>query len=140
MTDPAYLRPISDAAFGGWRNELDAVLNLFESINEETSSDTDYVRSSVNPVADVCRFKLEVPPVAVNSPFAVNYRYWKDGTAGNVDLAVRLKQESTVIASATNLNISATHTDGVMTLTAEEFDSITDFDALYVEFEANVAV
>lgn len=53
-TTGQFARPASDVADGGWLNEAASNVNLFESINEETASDTDYIESSVNPVEDTC--------------------------------------------------------------------------------------
>src|SRR3954468_15059146 len=71
-----YLRPDADSVDGGWTNELGGT-SLFASIDETVASDTDYIQSSANPVADIAKISLSNPSSAVASPVKVRYRYQK---------------------------------------------------------------
>ena len=53
-----FARPISDISVGGWLNELGSGTNLYQSIDEATASDTDYIRSGATPVDDTAIFIL----------------------------------------------------------------------------------
>lgn len=53
-----YGRPSSDVADGNWLNELANNTNLYESINETSASDSDYIRSGTSPDNDTCTVGL----------------------------------------------------------------------------------
>jgi hypothetical protein len=133
-----YLRPDADITDGGWTNELGNNTDLYASVDETAANDSDYIQSSVNAVADVCRIRISNPSTGVGAPFKVRYRYQKQGS-GTADLTVRLFQGSTQIASWTHSNISATLGTVTQTLTGPQFASITDFSNLELELQADVA-
>lgn len=129
------VRPNADSIDGGWTNEASSNVNLFASIDETSVDDADYIRSEDNPTADLCRVKLETIG-AVQEPFRVIYRYKKSG-ASTIDLTARLIENTTTIAEWAHTNISTSFVTATQTLTTPEFEAITDFTDLYLEFEAN---
>src|SRR3954468_16329145 len=131
-----YLRPDADSIDGGWTNELGGT-SLFSSIDETSADDSDYIRSSINPVADIAKISLGNPSGGVGAPAKIRYRYKKDSTT-TVNLTVRLLQGVTEIASWTHTGISSSYVTTEQTLTAPQLASITDFTDLYIVFEANV--
>jgi hypothetical protein len=130
-----YLRPDADDVDGGWTNELDGT-TLFSSIDEVTEDDSDFIKSSLTPSADMARIRISDPSTALAEPFHVEYRYKKLGVP-TVDLVVRLKQGTTQIAAWTHSNIADSFVTTTQTLSSGEFSSITDFTNLFIELEAN---
>jgi hypothetical protein len=137
-TTPVFMRPDADDSDGGWTDAADSTTDLFASIDESTPSDVDYIKSGPNPTADVCRVRLSDPGVAVGEPLVVRYRYWKEGT-GTIELKVRLMQGVVEIVEWIHSGVSTSHVTAEQTLSGPEFASITDFNDLFVEFEATVS-
>jgi hypothetical protein len=133
-----FLRPDADDTDGNWTNELGAT-SLYESIDETSASDADYIRSESDPVSDLCKIRLSNPGTTVAEPAIVRIRYKKDGTGSDIDLTVRLLQGASEIAAWTYPDIDTTYVTAEETLTTPEFELISDFDDLYLEFTANIA-
>jgi hypothetical protein len=134
-----YLRPDADDVDGGWTNELDGSV-LFSSIDEAApANDSDYIKSSENPGSDVCQVRLSNPSSLVTTPAKVRTRYKKSAASGTIYLTVRLKQGTTDIAEWSYSDISDTFTISEETLTDPQFNSITDFNDLFLEFEATTS-
>lgn len=132
-----FLRPDADDADGTWTNEAGGT-SLFASVDDTSANDSDYIQSSDDPSADVCRFRLSNPATVLTPPGKIRVRYKRSGT-GSVDLTVRLKQGTTEIASWVLPDISSTFTTTEQTLTSGQYASITDFDNLFVELQADAA-
>jgi len=138
-----YLRPDLDDTVGSWATHTGATTNLYQQIDEVVASDADYVRSDTNPTDSAVKFRLSnsVPkPVAASAQW-VEYRFRKEdlvvGTR-QCDLTVRLIEgASTVRATWTHTNIATGWTDASQALTGPQKSSITDYDDLYLEFEAD---
>jgi hypothetical protein len=138
-TGIGYLRPDADDVDGGWTNELDGSV-LFSSIDEAASAnDSDYIKSSEDPVNDVCQVRLSNPSSLVTTPAKVRTRYKKSADSGALNLIVRLKQGATEIAEWQYSDISDTLTTSEESLTTPQFNSITDFNDLFLEFEATTS-
>jgi hypothetical protein len=137
-TGEDYWYPDSDLSSTNWINELGQSTNLYQSIDEATPNDSDYIRSQEDPGSYIYEASLQDPTDPSTSfGHKVYYRYRKEpGPVGQVDMVVRLKQNTTTIASWTHLDVPATWTDGEGTLTSGEADSITDYSALRIEIEA----
>jgi hypothetical protein len=131
------MRPDADVTDGGWTDQ-DGGTSLFAAIDEDPASNADYIKSSGNPVDDICQVSMSDPGTSPNMPLEVQYRYWRDG-AGTINLVARLKQGGTTIATWTHNGISTTPVDATQALSSGEFNSITDFNDLRVEFEADAA-
>lgn len=141
-TPPQEASPDGDVADGSWLNEAGSNVNLFASIDEDTSGgagDSDFIRSSASPVAaDIAKFSLgPLTDPSGNTSHKVRYRYGKDVTAGDVlNLTVRLKQGATEIASWVHADIPVGPVNAEQTLTGPQADAITDYNALELWFEA----
>lgn len=133
--------PDADDSVGSWTNELGSGTNLYQSIDETAENDADYIQSELNPSSSTARIRLSNPlltPSATDT-HTVSYRYKKgNGSSDQVDLTVKLVQgASTVIATWSHTNISATIAEVSQTLTAPQIATISDYDDLYLEFTAN---
>lgn len=129
--------PDADNQVGSWVNQAGSGTNLFQSIDEATASDSDYISTGFLTAGEVKTYRCALTDVLdpyVATGHVVRYRY-KALNAG-MRLIVRLKQNTTVIATATHSSISpGSWIDGVLTLSAAEADAITDYTALFLEFE-----
>lgn len=135
-TKTRYLRPDADDAVGGWLNESDST-PLYPSVDEaEPAIDSDYIKSSVNPVADICRFRLPAPALALAMPAAVRLRFKRD-SADAINLTMRLKQGGTTIATWVDSDIPADFVTIAHSLLQAEFDAITDSNDLFIELQAD---
>jgi len=146
MTQYAY--PMADTYRGSYVDQADGASNVYQAIDEATpGSDTDYIKSTTNPVSEpyVCKLQSITDPV-VHTGHSVNYRYSKDISSGGeqIDLVVQLRQgyvnegtPGTLIASNTHTNIPASWTAGSISLSSGEAGNITDYSSLYVRFVFN---
>lgn len=137
MVDYQKLRPDADDATGGWTNEAGGT-PLYTSVDETSAADADYIRSAINPSADVCRVRLSNPSGGIAPPGKLRVRY-RNGGSGAIDLIVRLKQGTSTIATRTFDDIPTTFTDALIALDTGEYSAITDFNDLFVELQASLA-
>lgn len=130
------LRPTADALDGGWRTNTGGT-SLHEAIDEETPSDSDFVRSTSNPMNDLMRIALSAPGVTVDVSQAVTVRYriGKSGP-GVINMTVRLKQGATVIAAWEHLDVPPGYVTLAQTLTSPQKAAITNWGDLFLEIEA----
>lgn len=129
----SYALTIADLSDGSWTNQVGSNVNLYDSIDEGSPSDADYIQSSLSPAVPD-EVKLRFGPLFdpnVNSNHTLRYRYRKDvsGTPDRIDLTVRLYRADgvTLIAQQTHTDIDAL-TDGILTLSAAEASSIPGGD------------
>ena len=137
-----FARPDGDQSVGNWTTDGGGTTNLYQSIDEASPNDSDYVRSELSPSSSAYECTLgNIEDPQSSSGHVVRYRYRKDAAGGQqVDLTVQLRQgASTVIASATHTNISETITAGSFTLSGAEADSITDYTDLRLRFIATAS-
>ena len=134
---PQYLRPDADDTDGGWKTEADTT-SLFGSVDETAASDSDYIKSSADPDHDICKLRLSDPSSVSMMPSRVRYRYRKTGDAGiPLNLTVSLVQgASTTIASWTHTDISGSFATAEQSLTQAQFDTISDFNDLFIQFDS----
>jgi hypothetical protein len=130
-----YMRPDADVSDGSWTDQDDG-FDLYAALDEDPRNSADYIKSSSNPVNDICRIGLSDPAGLPAQPFDVEYGYLKSGTA-QIDLSVRLFQGVTEIAEWVHTDIADGELVATQTLTGGQFAAITDFNALEIEFEAN---
>jgi len=136
-----FLRPDADDSNAGWINELGGSTNLFESIDEETPSDADYVQSPSSPAGEIFRFRLSDPASSIDPAKAqtFSYRYGKDTSDQTIDVSVRLIQgASTLIAAWEHLDVGTSFVTAEETLTGPQIAAITDYSDLFVEIESVV--
>lgn len=138
-TASSILTPNSDVSIATWTDEAAGTTNIYQSIDESTASDTDYI-SGNNNTNDTCEIGLStITDPAQSTGHVISYRYRKDSAGGNArDLQVHLYQGATLIGSGTaHTGISDTWTDGTFTLSAGEADTITDYSDLRLRFTAS---
>lgn len=128
------LRPDADASNSGWADQAGGTTNLYQTVDEIVESDTDYIKSSINPVSDIIRFRISDPPNSLIAPFRLRYRYGNIGD-GTVKITARLKQGSTIIKEWVH-NATSIFQTVTRLLSSGELASITNFNDLFVEFEA----
>jgi hypothetical protein len=119
-------RPVADVSAGPWTASSGAA--LFDMLDETVADDLDYI---VTTMAGTCTLALG-PATAPNPGKVMRLRY-RASSATAATLIARLKQGSTVIASATHTNVPAVPTEFTLTLTAAEAAAITDFSALRID-------
>jgi len=134
------LRPDADDSISDWTDQTGSTTTIFNSIDEVSASDADYIRSPTPPNASVARFRLSDPTAGKTlvDPVKVRYRF-KKTSSDDQQLIVSLKQGTTLIASWTHTGGGLTETfqTAEQTLSSGELASITDFNNLYIEFQAS---
>lgn len=137
------LTPNADVSDGNWTNESDSATDLFESVNENAPNDTDFIKSGSFPSGDIVKLGLSgitAGGLALDEPMVVRYRYRRPASAQTqIGLTVRLLEGSTPIASWKHGTPNDQWVTVSQVLTAEQYANITDFDDLFLEFEANWA-
>jgi hypothetical protein len=142
-----YGRPSTDTTNESWTDQAAGSTNIWNSIDESSANDTDYIQSALTPTSDVYVTKLtSVEDPVSSSNHTVRYRYCKSSAGGDqIDLTVQLRQgytnegsPGTLIATVgVHTNISETWTAGSYTLSSGEADAITNYADLYLRFVAN---
>ena len=134
-----HARPSADLSDGNWTNELGSTTDLYESVNEPTPDDADYIQSESSPSDSTCVLSLgAVTDPGLHTHHSVRYRC--KITEGTGALKVELLQgASTVIASHTLSDIQQAWLDGELALSEAEAAAITDYSDLRVRLTANPA-
>jgi hypothetical protein len=139
-------RPSTDTTNESYTDEGAGSTNIFNSIDESSASESDFIQSASAPTTDVYVTKLTtLEDPEVSTGHIVRYRYQKDASGGSqIDLVVQLREgyvnegtPGTLIASNTHANISNGWTAGTFTLSAGEADAIGDYDDLFLRLTAN---
>jgi len=123
-----YARPVSDVSAGGWTASTGS--DLFAMLDETTADDADYITTTSATTCEVALGSLSDP--AVSTGHIVRYRI--SGDAGGI--IVRLREGGTTIASWTHNPAPASLTTYEQTLSSGEANSITNYAALKLQFEA----
>ncbi len=145
---PQFARPDGDAPIGAWEDELGGTVDIYQSIDEVTPSDVDYVTSEPDPIQSPYVVSLSdvESPVAASGDRTVRYRYRK-GVPGAavIDVTVELREgyvsevsPGALIASKIHEDVPDAFTDGSFVITAED-DTISDYSDLYIRLVANRA-
>ncbi len=140
-------RPSTDTTNESYTDQADGSTNIFQSIDEASFSDADYIKSALTPTSDVYVTKLtSVEDPLSSSGHTVRFRAAKSAAGGDqIDLTVQLRQgyvnegtPGTLIATvATLTDISETFSTTTYNLSAGEADAITNYGDLYLRFVAN---
>jgi len=137
--EPSYalLRPDADSSIGNWTDNAGGVTDIYQAIDEVTASDVDYIRSAQRPASDIYKVSFSDlnPPRHTGFDVTVNYRIYKDGEE-TVDLTTRLVEGTTTRATWSHTDLSITPLDVTQTLSGAQASSITDWNDLFLEFEA----
>ena len=99
-------------------------------LDETAASDADYIVTTGASTCEVALGSLSDP--AVSTGHKVRYRL--SATSGGI--TVRLRQGTTTIATWTHATAPSSLTTYEQTLTGGEADSITNYAALKLQFEA----
>lgn len=120
-----------------WTGDGGETTNLYQRIDEASASDTDYIRSVLDPSADVHEVGLEtLTDPASSSDHIVRYRARKQAAGDPIDLTVSLMQGATQIAAWTETALATSWSTVTRTLTGGEADAITDYADLRLRFSA----
>ncbi len=131
------LLPDADVTDGAWLNQSASATDLYNSINETTTDDTDYITSAA--LGTECVVGLSNPgftPTSTGYTVVVNIRAKRDGTiSSNASVSFSVRQGGvTKASSGTPLTIS--YGNFSFALTAAQIASITDWTdlslALYI--------
>jgi hypothetical protein len=142
-----FARPDADQLIGNFSDEGGGTTDIFQSIDELSPNDTDYIRSPASPVNEVyvCRLSDVTDPVS-SSSHVMRMRTATDLDAQEVlDFTQQLRQgytnegsQGTLIVTQTRASVSSTSfTTSEYTLSAGEADAITDYTDLFFRFLAN---
>jgi len=123
-----FSRPSADVSAGAWTASTGS--DLYAMLDEAAADDADYITTASGSVCEVALAPLGDP--AGNVGHIVRYRL--SASAGGI--TVRLRQGTTSIASWTHDPAPASPTTYEQTLSGAEADSITDYGALKLQFEA----
>jgi hypothetical protein len=126
--------PTSDISVSGWQTELGGSSNLYESIDEVSPNDSDYIVTTPTETPLAASFGSPASDPQTGDAHYVAYRYKKDGV-GQINLTARLKEGTSTIASWTHLDIPDSWVTQEQLLSTTQANNITDYSALRVEFE-----
>ena len=143
---PQYGRPSVDTANpGNYTDQVGGSANIYQTIDEVTLDDADFIRSPLAPSSSVYVTKyssVEDPLSSVNH--VLRTRYAKSAAGGaQVNLVVQLRQgyvnegtPGTLIVERTFTNIGEAFTTDAYTLSGAEADAISGYSALYLRVVA----
>lgn len=122
------LSPISDVSAGDWLPSTGT--DLYATVDESSYGDTDYIYATS---ATTCTLALASGgDPGVSTGHKLSYRL----LAGSGAVTVTLKQSTTTVVSWGPHTLTGAAQSFTQTLTGGQADSITDYSALRVEFEA----
>jgi hypothetical protein len=132
----AFLRPTADVSDGGWTTDTGGV-SLFAALDEVTQSDTDYVRSSENPVNDAMEVNLG-PPTGVLTSGTLRFALGKLlSNAVEVDIKIELRQGGATLITWEYPNVAAGFTLEGNVLTAGQRAAIAPGVDVHIRVTAN---
>jgi len=139
-------RPNADTTIGAYEDELGGTVDIFNSIDESSPSDSDFITSEFDPSASpyVCALSAVTDP-NVSTGHIVRYRARKDPSTGaQIDLTTELREgyvsegsPGTLIASEVQVDLPTSFTTFALALSGGEADAITDYSDLFLRFVAN---
>jgi hypothetical protein len=113
--------PNGDVSAGGWTTDTGATTNLYQSVDETTRNDADYIQSSLGPVNDPVILTLQ--PFADpgdNNGMRFRIAMGKNATGGGtIGVVATLQAGTTDIASQTFSNID-TLSEVIMQIAASD--------------------
>ncbi|MBL0307655.1 MAG: hypothetical protein IPQ25_16995 [Chitinophagaceae bacterium] len=121
-------RPVSDVSAGTWTASTGS--DLYAMLDETSVNDADYIVTTGASTCEVALGSLTDP--AVSTGHKVRYRL----SANTGGITVRLREGTTTIATWTHNPAPSALTTYEQTLTGGEADSITNYAALKLQFEA----
>jgi hypothetical protein len=139
------LQPLADSVVGDWTNEAGGS-PLFSSIAGESSNDATFIRSPDNPVGSRCRIKLSAAGGDLTAPATLYCRMMRAGDSPLGGAAYIYEgggdnlEGGTLIASLVESDAGEEFFTFDHELTTEQFEAVTDWDDLYIEFEAGLVL
>jgi hypothetical protein len=142
-----FARPDADTTISNFTDAGGGTTSIFQSIDETSANDSDYVRSPASPTSEfyVCRLSDVTDPVS-SSNHVMRMRTSVDqASQETIDFTQQLRMTyvnegspGTLIASQSRNGVtSTTWTDSAYTLSGAEADAITDYTALFFRFVVN---
>lgn len=134
-----FSRPDNDDTIDVWSDEGGGTTDIFQSIDEVTANDSDFVRSDTTPDAGEEYFAgmSTVIDPGVSTGHILRWRYHKDVAAGRtIQMRLILRDGSTTIVVRLFTNVSDIVAQDTYTLSTSEADSITDYSNLNVRIDA----
>jgi len=140
-----FSRPDNDLVDGAWLNQAGSNVNMYQSIDESSADDADYVKSETAPSSSAMAVNLSnVEDPLSSTGHIIRYRYQKSASGGaQINLTVQLRQgyttegaQGTLIHSEVHSNIPNGWTAGTFTLSSGEADAITDYNDIQFRFVA----
>lgn len=128
---PVRASPAEDIALGDWADDASGTTDIFESVDETTSDDNDYIRSGPLPSNDVVELKFET--IVSGGEHWVKYRFKKAIAPHQMDLTVSLVEGTTVKQTWAHADISNDWLTVRQLVTA----SISDWSDVRLRFTAN---
>lgn len=143
-----FARPNADTTIGNFTDEGGGTTSIFQSIDEETANDSDFIQSPSSPVNEVyaCALSSITDPES-SSNHIMRMRTSTDlDSQESLDFTQELRQgyvgegtQGTLIASQSRTGVtSSTWTTSSYTLSGAEADAITDYSDLAFRFVINV--
>ncbi len=132
-----FARPDSDVSDGTWQNQAGSQTNMYQSIDESSVDDADYIRTTMATGTESTTFgSSNVTDPVSSSGHTVRWRARVVNLVDDtINLSITLRQGGTLIATARSGAITdASFTDGSYTLSGAEADAITDYTALNFMF------
>lgn len=138
-----FLRPASDIDIGLWTDESLGTSNIYQSIDEEVASDSDYIRSE-----DVTGSSLSPCEIGHSSTGAtklsgkkVRYRYSTNGGTVPLDFQLRIREEVVPDFFVTIDQWTHNGVGASPTTQDQDFDStlVTDWDNVFFEFTSSTS-
>lgn len=123
---PQFSRPIADVSAGSWTTDTGASTNLYQTLDESSFSDADYVQSSTTSDPDELIISMRpFADPAVNTGHVVRLREWKDSASGDVrdlDVIVEAGPDHWPVHTEALDAIDQTANAITITLTSDEVD------------------
>lgn len=133
------LNPIVDVHNQGWTDNAAGTTNLYQAIDEDAASDSDYVQVGTTGLIYEAALESITDP-ASSTGHILHTRYKKDTAADVVSIKAELMQGSTVLVTRNFSGISTSFTTDDYTLSSGEADSITDYGNLRDRLTPTIAV
>lgn len=132
-------RPESTTLAGAWTPT--GAASLHAALAEPVPDDASFIASEADPANSACEVAVAslVDP-SDDSGHVLRWRHAKSAAGGNsIDLTVELRQGTTVIATASFIDIGDVWTTGTLVLSGAAAANISDYSDLRLRFIADVS-
>jgi len=117
---------------GTWRNELDSDSNLYQSIDEPSYNDSDYIWDTDPATNDYIEFALSNPSGTPDAGDVVVFWRGRDKSGLNTQSTVQLRQGASTVIASQNVTLTASTKTYYFQLTPGERANITDWTDLRI--------